>query len=197
MLAQYNLQPISYRQCIQFVGDGISKLVSRALGASLHQNPEAETEPEFLRQAVTLFRENYANHLVDQTRLYPGVFETLSKLQALKLAVVSNKSYDFTVEILTRLKIADFFDLILGGDSLKEKKPSPQPFFHILDKFNIPPDLALIVGDGENDILAGKSAGIMTCGVIYGFRSKEEITSLEPDFMIKEFSEIQSLKCLN
>jgi len=197
MLARYNFQPISYRQCIQFVGDGIPKLVSRALGASVHQNPNAETEPEVLRQAVELFRENYANHLVDQTRLYPGVSETLSKLCDFKLAVISNKSYDFSVEILTRLQIVEFFDLILGGDSLAEKKPSPQPILYALDKFKISPAQALIVGDGENDILAGKSAGIATCGTTYGFRSKAEIATLEPDFMIGKFSEIQSLKCLS
>ncbi|MDD5766730.1 MAG: phosphoglycolate phosphatase [Candidatus Marinimicrobia bacterium] len=196
MLAQYNLQPISYRQCIQFVGDGIPKLVNRALGASVHQNPNAETEPEFLCQAVTLFRENYAKHLVDHTRLYPSVSETLSKLCDFKLAVISNKSYDFSVEILTRLQILDLFDLILGGDSLVEKKPSPQPILYALEKFNVSPNKALMVGDGENDILAGKSAGIMTCGVTYGFRSKTDIVALRPDFTIGKFYELLSIHCL-
>jgi len=86
--------------------------------------------------------------------------------------------------------------LILGGDSLEEKKPSPQPILYFLDKFNISPDQALIVGDGQNDILAGKSAGILTCAVTYGFRSETEIASLEPDYMISKFSELLSLNCL-
>ena len=196
MLAHYNFQPISYQQCIRFVGDGIPKYVNRALGASVHQNPDVEIDPEFLKQAINLFREYYANHLLDQTRLYPGVIETLSKLRDFKLAVITNKSYDFSSEILTRLKIVDFFSLILGGDSLEEKKPSPQPILYFLDKFNISPDQALIVGDGQNDILAGKSAGILTCAVTYGFRSETEIASLEPDYMISKFSELLSLNCL-
>lgn len=195
-LENYGFKPITFEQCINFVGDGTTQLVSRSLGMSAHDDPNFDWNNEFLVESVNRFLSIYTEHLVDRTHLYPGVAKTLKKIEGINLAVISNKSYDLSVEILSRLKIIDRFDLVLGGDSLEEKKPSAEPLRYALRQFGIDPQLALMVGDGSNDIFAGRSANTKTCGVTYGFRSPEIIRSLQPDYQIDRFEDILNLPCI-
>ena len=84
-----------------------------------------------------------------------------------------------------------FFDAILGSDNGLPKKPDPTAIHHFLEKFKTSPKETVIVGDSKVDIETGKNAGILTCGVTYGFRPVSEIENAKPDFIISKFSELK------
>jgi phosphoglycolate phosphatase len=122
--------------------------------------------------------------------LYPHVKETLEYFGRKKRAVVSNKLHHLTVAVLAGLGIEACFDAILGGDSLPERKPDPEPLNQMLRTFGVKPTVALIVGDGAADIEAGKRAGVFTCGVTYGLGDKEELVQAKPDLLIDDLRQL-------
>lgn len=180
----YALKPFSPKiysveETKAMVGSGISKLL-----ASLLPNKN-----DISKDAVTnRFFEYYANHLLDNTKVYPHVKETLSKLSGYKKAVVSNKREFFSKTILDRLGISEFFDIIFGSDSVPEIKPSPVPILKLFKIFNVSRNEALIIGDSNYDIESGRAAGIKTVAVTYGFRSREVLK--DADFIIDSFDEL-------
>ena len=178
-LKPYNHKIYSVEETKAMVGSGISKLLESLV-------PEKD---DISKKAVTdRFLEYYTNHLLDNTRIYPHVEQTLSKLSGYRKAVVSNKREFLSKAILDGLGISKFFDVIFGSDSVPEKKPSPVPMIKLLNIFNLTCDQALIIGDSNYDIESGKAAGIKTVAVTYGFRSKDVLK--DADFIIDSFSEI-------
>jgi phosphoglycolate phosphatase-like HAD superfamily hydrolase len=95
-----------------------------------------------------------------------------------------------TVAVLRGLGVENQFDAILGGDSAAEKKPHPALIHDVLNQFRIVPTDALIVGDGDTDVEAGKRAGVITCGVTYGLGSKEGLVAAQPDIIIDDLTEL-------
>ncbi len=184
VLIELDCSPLALPEVMQNVGDGVRKLLERSL------------PPERQRQvgaAAEIFRQHYREHLLDHTSLYAGVREVLQLFQSNKMAVVSNKPEAFTREIVAGLGIDAAFGCILGGDSLAEMKPSPEPVLHVLRELGGTPQATLMVGDGLTDIHAGQAAGTQTCGVTYGFRSKAELASAEPDFLIDDIRELMDV----
>lgn len=183
-LQQLRRPPLPLPVLTGFVGDGARTLVARALG-----NPEIND----LETALRFFRAYYAEHLVDHSRLYDGVLETLQHFRHKKKALLSNKPQEFTEPLLARLDLSKFFDVVVGARPDLKLKPDPQPVHFILEQLGIPATGAMIIGDGENDVLAGKAAGITTCAVTYGIRPAEKLLPLQPDFVIHNFSELKAL----
>jgi phosphoglycolate phosphatase-like HAD superfamily hydrolase len=95
-----------------------------------------------------------------------------------------------TVAVLRGLGVESCFDMILGGDSAPQKKPDPSLLQRALIGFAVPAERALMVGDGDIDIEAGKRAGVVTCGVTYGLGRKQDIIAAAPDFIIDSLSEL-------
>jgi HAD superfamily hydrolase (TIGR01509 family) len=122
--------------------------------------------------------------------LYPDVRKTLNYFCDQKRVVVSNKVHRLTVSVLRGLGVETEFDLILGADSALEKKPHPALLNHVLRRFGVPRDRALIVGDGDTDMEAGKRAGIITCGVTYGLGDRDKLLAAQPDFIIDNLREL-------
>jgi phosphoglycolate phosphatase len=87
------------------------------------------------------------------------------------------------------------FDAILGGDSAVEKKPHPALIHDALNRFGIMPAHALIVGDGDTDVEAGRRAGVVTCGVTYGLGNKEGLIAAQPDVLIDDLAELSGYFC--
>jgi phosphoglycolate phosphatase len=180
--ARQNLPPVSTATVVGWVGDGAPVLVARALGV-----PEKEAgTSERAAEGLTFFREHYPAHMLDRARPYPGVAETLEALSAAgrTLAVVSNKPEAMCVRMLDGLGLARFFTDVLGGDSLPVKKPDPAPVRHVLERHGVEPARAALVGDGAQDMLAGRAAGVTTVAALYGFRSREELLPTRPDHWI-------------
>ena len=167
----------------RYVGDGSAVLLSRALGG----------HDELLEQAVGIYTVHQSRNLVVRSHLYPGVKETLEHFRSLPMAVVTNKTLEFSEPLLETLGIRPYFRMIIGADAGLPLKPAPDAFQRIMKGLGIAKEYAAVVGDGTTDILAGRAAGITTCAVTYGFRSEEELRAVGPNHVIHAFPELKKL----
>jgi len=188
-LKPFGQKTYSVEETKAMVGSGISKLLESLLPAT--PLLRGGGEPSDKETVTNRFLEYYSEHLLDNTKAYPYVKETLSKLGNYKKAVVSNKRESLSKSILKGLGILKFFDIVFGSDSVPEKKPSPAPILKLLERYNVTCDEAVIIGDSNYDIEAGKAGGIKTIAVAYGFRSREVLK--DADFIIDSFDELPDI----
>lgn len=181
-LRQYGIQELSVQETKKMVGEGITRLIEKILG-----DEKIHMRDEIIRR----FIEYYSEHLADYSREYPHVRETLEQLGGYKKAVISNKRESLSVELLEKLDLLKYFNLVAGSDTTSEKKPSPVPIFHIMGKLESKPNESMIVGDSSFDIEAGKKAGIKTVAVTYGYREKHHLQ--DADYMIDSLKDLTSL----
>ncbi|HEX9786441.1 MAG TPA: HAD-IA family hydrolase, partial [Candidatus Binatia bacterium] len=138
---------------------------------------------------------HYEKHLLDRTVLYPGVRDVLAHFRGKRRVVVSNKIHRLTEAVVRGLGVENHFDAIFGGDSAPEKKPHPALLEMTLERFRIAAPAALMVGDGDIDVEAGKRAGVMTCGVTYGLGDRGQLIAAKPDFLIDQLTELPKYFC--
>jgi phosphoglycolate phosphatase len=169
-----------------FIGEGVRLLLERALRAT--QTTEPSTHD--VENAWQIYQRQYSAHMLDQTRLYPGVAETLEDLRAWPKAVVTNKPYEFTAELLERIGLLKHFKVVLGGNSLPERKPSPLMLLEAARRCEIAPVECLMIGDSWVDIEAGRKAGMQTVGYVGGFRGRAELEAAGANYLIEEFNEL-------
>lgn len=193
MLAQLSLSPLPKHVIQNAVGKGSKNLVWRCLAHALNHEPE----PVFFTQALTIYEQAYQQALYVETTLFPHVTETLKQLKShnYQLACVTNKDIRFTRPILEQANLAEYFDLILGGSCLPERKPHPLPLQHVCQVFAVQPDALLMIGDSENDVLSAKQAGCPVICVPYGYRHGKALEHLEADLLIEDFRELSHLLC--
>jgi phosphoglycolate phosphatase len=174
-----------------WVGNGVERLVRRALTGTL----DGEPDPADFERAYPIFLELYAAHNGEQARLYPGVPEGLAAAEArgLKLGCVTNKAARFTEPLLAALGIADRFGIIISGDTLPEKKPSPLPLLHAAEAFGVAPSASLMVGDSISDVKAARAAGFPVICVSYGYNHGRDIREAEPDAVVDSLAELHEL----
>jgi phosphoglycolate phosphatase len=179
--AMLGLEPLDDAYVYSRVGYGTEHLLRQSLPKD-YENRFEEILERFLK--------HYEEHLLDTTVLYPHVKEVLERFGAKKKAVVTNKRLNFSVAVLRGLGVESAFDVIVGGDCGLEKKPDPGLLRHVLDEVNVAADKALMIGDGEPDIRAGKAAGVHTCAVLYGLCNSNDLLAAMPDFAISDMSEL-------
>jgi phosphoglycolate phosphatase len=184
MLTSLGRRPVSRDRVRGFVGQGARRLAEKAM-------PNAA--PEEIEIGLSQFLAYNEEHIVDKTRLYPGVMETLSLLRqkGLILTVVSNKNVALCRKVLSTLGAEEFFATVVGADSLPQRKPSPAPLLMVLREFGVEPGNAVIVGDSINDIAAGKAAKVFTVGCTYGYGDLPEIE--DADYRIDSLPELPDL----
>jgi len=177
------LEPLPRETVRGFVGDGLEAFLQRSLPTP------------FIEPARPVFKAYYRDHLTDQTRVYPGVIETLTKLKAAgcRMAVVTNKPKVFALKIIEQLQLKPFIDVTLGGDSLPQRKPAPEPFLKTLELLSGEKSNALVVGDGHQDIKAAKAAHLPVCGVLYGMGFPERVKELKPDYTIQQMEDLLAI----
>jgi phosphoglycolate phosphatase len=181
----YGARLSSEKEVAVFVGDGVVKLVQRAL---------PELPRAGLEEAVTTFKKFYREHCLDHSRVYPGVRETLRYFRRKKMAVVTNKPVRVSGYMLEELGLHSYFAVLIGGDSLKNKKPHPEPILSALKTLGIrDAKRAVMVGDGPNDVRSGRAAGARTCGVKSNIGDYQKLTKSRPDFMIKDMKELMRI----
>lgn len=186
-----DLPPLPAGVVESYVGDGLANLVHRILTDS--RNGSAGQEE--WEKAFAFYIRYYRSHLCDHTRLYPETEAGLGLLKTLgiPLVVITNKNEVLAAELLKQLGLADYFSLVLGGDSLAEKKPSPLPLLHAAEVLNIEPADMMMVGDSQNDILAAKAAGCLSVGVTFGYGDMTMLSqddATKPDWIIGSLPEI-------
>lgn len=179
--AEFDLAALPDELVYAHVGRGVEYLLRHAL---------PEENPGHFEAVMRVFLERYEHHLLDKTVLYPSVHHVLNHFRNKTRVVVSNKVYRLSVAVLRGLGIEQQFDAILGGDSVADKKPHPALLNAVLQRFSVPGAKAVMVGDGETDIEAGRRAGVITCGVTYGLGNKSALVEARPDFLIDDLDEL-------
>ena len=162
MRVSFGLKELPRESVVRMVGNGARVLVARAL---------ADTPGMDLDEAFRRYRHEYDTHLIDETRLYPGVPEALEALKnaGFRLAVFTNKPFKSTGFILKGLGIESFFPVVVGADSGFPLKPEPEALYHILKETGSDAVGSWMVGDNWTDMDSGSNAGIKTAFCTYGF----------------------------
>lgn len=188
-LAELGRETLPDTRVLKFVGEGARLLIERALRADQNGAPlDCDVD-----HALEVFRRHYREHLLDRTRVYPEVTETLARLDHIPKAVVTNKPYEFTTPLLEGIGLSPYFDVVIGGDCLSERKPSPLMLFEAARRCGAHASECLMIGDSRVDVEAGRAANMKTCGYIPGFRGRTELVEAGVDYVIERFSELCAL----
>jgi phosphoglycolate phosphatase len=184
LLAEEGLRQVDLDEVKSMIGDGVAKLVERALSAT---GGGLSRLPALVARFLQIYEVNASRH----TEAYPGVADTLAGLRGLglPLAVVTNKPYAATIEILEALGLRAYFDAVIGGDTLPERKPHPAPILAALRRLGVAPEAALMVGDNYHDVQAARAAGVRAFAVTYGYSHKPH-AELGADRLINTMSEL-------
>lgn len=190
MLIELGRQTFEQSVFRRWIGNGARVMVQRALSGS--DTIAEDLDPQLLERALATFFAIYRQNVCIKTVLYDGVLDTLKQLKArgLHLAVLTNKPFEFVEPINRSLEIHSLFDLVLGGDSLPDKKPHPAPLLHACKYFGIEPNQALMVGDSTNDIVAAHNADIQSIGLTYGYNYGKDIGLDNPALVLSDFADI-------
>ncbi|MGA2107796.1 MAG: HAD-IA family hydrolase [Syntrophorhabdales bacterium] len=157
----YGVSEVSVAETVTLIGEGLTRLIEKVI-----ERKAPGLDPGTL---VARFLEHYSAHVADLTRPYPGVEKVLKALSRYKKAIVSNKTEALSMKVLEALDLLKYFDCVLGGDTLTEKKPSPAPILDVLSRLDMRPEEALIIGDSIYDIEAGRAAGVKTVAALCGY----------------------------
>ncbi len=181
-LKPYGLKNLTVDDTVKMVGEGITRLIEKLLGDEKIQARD---------DVIKKFLDYYSEHLIDYSSVYPYVKETLDKLDGYKRAVISNKREYLSTELLGKLDLLKYFNLVIGSDTTPEKKPSAIPVIHAVTKLGVSPQESIIVGDSSYDIEAGKKAGLKTVAVTYGYRERQYL--MDADYMIDSMEKLLEL----
>lgn len=176
------------REIRSYLGNGIQRLIELSLPADVS---EAETE-----KVYNEFLPYYKEHALDETKAYDGITDTIIELKdkGYLTALVSNKA-DVVVQKLVNRFFNGLFDFTIGQKDGINRKPAPDMVNLALNTFNVQPGEALYIGDSEVDVETARNALMDVMCVSYGFRDKEDLIRLNPDFIVDSPTEI--LKVLN
>ena len=174
---------LEHKVIYAYVGNGAPMLVRRALGLEII---ETDFEP-----AYDYFIRYYAQHCLDNTRLYPGVREALDRFHAEQttMAVLTNKPVRISTQIIRQLGLGDHFFRVFGGNSFEQKKPDPIGINTLLSETGLPREKAMMVGDSGVDVRTARNAHVHSCGVSYGFQP-ESLKEFPPDILVDDLREL-------
>ena len=169
------------------VGHGIPNLVSQF-------SPEGCQSPLLLANTLAQFQEYYGAHNMDKTEPYPGIPELLDHLKAagVQMAVYSNKADEFS-KVIVEHYFPGMFQLIRGKVDGVPVKPDPTGVRSVMKELGADPAETLFVGDSSVDIRTGHNAGMTTCGVTWGFRSRESLVEAGADNLADTAAELESM----
>jgi len=162
LMAAHGLAPFSLAETAAMVGDGVAKLVERAFAAR---------GGRFDAAAVAAYSADYSQHVAVESKLFPGVRETLDGLakEGWRLAVCTNKPEVATRLLLTATGLAPLFSAVGGGDSFPTRKPDPAHLLATLRAAAGEPGAAVMAGDHRNDVLAARGAGVPCVFAAWGY----------------------------
>ena len=172
-----------------YIGDGLADMVGKALTETDGQAPAPADVDAF----VTRYRAWYAEHWLDTTKLYPGAQALLDALAARgdRLALVSNKAEGACRGILATLGLESVFEVVSGGDTYPERKPDAGPVRRTLERLDVPLAAGVMIGDGPQDIGAGRAAGVRTIGVGWGLHPGDRLADAGTDVVVESFEELR------
>lgn len=182
-LRSYDMQERTIDEVRRFVGNGVKKLMERAI-------PQGLDNPKF-EECYATFRKHYLEHSLDTTRPYPGVPEMLEKLKCdgAKLAVVSNKFYAATQELVHHF-FGEWVEVAIGERPDIRKKPAPDTVLEALRQLGMRRETAVYIGDSDVDIDTARNCGMPCISVLWGFRSKNFLLEHGATHLVTDPTEI-------
>ena len=183
MLREMDYPPVSQELLASYIGNGIGWLVKRALTGDMHATPDAA----LYEHALPIFEKHYSELLLG-SKPYGGAIEGLEAMRAagFRLGCITNKAARFTGPLLEGTGLAKYFEIVVSGDTLPEKKPHPLPLWHAAKFFGVPIEQLLLIGDSLNDTLAARAAGCPVFCVPYGYNHGEPVETLDTDAVIAD-----------
>jgi phosphoglycolate phosphatase len=185
LLGEYDAPPLTEADVRSMIGDGVGRLVSRALAA----RGLGRGAPDFQQAALARFLALYDRCLTAQTKPYPPVIETLTALRrrGFRMAVCTNKPLEPTRRILAALRLADFFGAVIGGDSLPTRKPAPEPLLTAISRSGGIPERSAMIGDSANDILCARAAGVAGILIPSDYGPADSGAATDADLSLPDF----------
>ncbi len=186
-LRTHGMPERSLEEVRQFVGNGVKKLMERAIPNGL-ENPLFE-------ETLQTFRQHYLLHNLDTTLPYPGIMEMLQQLKAQgkRIAVVSNKFYAATQDLCKHF-FGDTIQVAIGEREDIKKKPAPDTVLEALRQLQVTRQDAVYVGDSEVDVETARNSGIPCISVLWGFRNKSFLLSHGATTFIETPNELTNCK---
>ena len=185
-LQQCELKIVTEHQVRKWVGNGSLKLISRALA---FQKVESQTE---IARLHTAFLTCYAQVLNRESVLYTDVKYLLDNIQQhnIPMAIVTNKPIQFVPDLLAAFEIDEYFSVLIGGDSLPNKKPHPMPLLHIAEQFKLNVTDMYMVGDSASDIQAANAANMPCILLKQGYHQNVDLTQFNPLFFLEDIRQL-------
>ncbi|WP_069997401.1 HAD family hydrolase [Cellulosilyticum sp. I15G10I2] len=170
-----------------YIGNGVYKLVERML-------PEECRNEKMIEKARGIFEEYYKVHSLDHTKPYEGIITLLHTLkeQGVLMAVASNKPDIYTKE-LVGLMFEDKITLAFGQRIGVIPKPDPQVILDILEHFKVDKSECIYIGDSDVDMYTAKNAGVTSVGVLWGYRTREELIESGAHYIVSEVKGLEEL----
>lgn len=170
----------------RFVGNGVKKLMERAI-------PDGLENPKFDETYAT-FRRHYLEHSLDTTKPYEGIPEVLAELKrrGKKLAIVSNKFYAATQELAKHF-FPETIQVAIGERENIHKKPAPDTVLEAMRQLGVGKEGSIYIGDSDVDIDTAKNVGIPCISVLWGFRDKDFLIGHGATHLIKTPKELLEL----
>lgn len=186
-LEQLGWPLVTELQVREWVGKGAAKLCETVL-----EHLFGQVDAQKQKKLLDTFLDVYARELCVNTTIYDGVLAFLEYCQShnILMACVTNKPEHLAEGILESLKLACFFEMVVGGDTLPERKPHPLPLLHCMQQQNVDKAGTLMVGDSSNDVEAARCAGIDCIVVSYGYNHGENIYDCQPQQVVDSLFEL-------
>ena len=185
-LSAHGMPHITLEQTRRYVGNGVAKLVERAVP----HGTDKETTEDVLKD----FKTHYSVHSMDKTKPYKGMVELMTKLKndGYSMAIVSNKLKE-AVEELAEIYFPGLVDVAMGDTPDIPKKPEPDMIFKALELLNVGKDEAVFIGDSEVDVATGINSGMDMITVLWGFRDMEELKKAGAEVFAKNAVELEKI----
>ena len=189
MMIALGKPPIGNERVRNWVGNGVPRLVERALTGQLDGVPNND---EF-DKAFPIFLDLYSRNSCVRSHLYDGVMDGLNYLMSKDYLIgcVTNKAEQFTTPLLKSLGIFDYFKIVISGDTLEKKKPDPLPLIHSANFFKLNPKECLMLGDSVSDVKASRAAGFNIICMSYGYNHGNNIADENPDLVIDSMRQLR------
>ena len=191
MMSELGMPERGEKRVRHWVGNGVERLVKRALVNQLDGEPDEALFSKALPVFEALYRENTSK----RSRLYQGVKEALDflKTTGVRLGCVTNKASQFTLPLLQDLGVHDYFEVVICGDMVERKKPDPMPLLQAAEQLQTEAKASMMLGDSMSDVNAARAAGFQIVCMSYGYNHGEDIRDYDPDAVIDSMAEIKHI----
>jgi phosphoglycolate phosphatase len=181
---------VTQQQVNDWIGHGTRELLIQALAFTDQTTAEAVRSRADFAGIESVFSSHYQQRCGTRSQLYPQVRETLQTLHAagVKQVVMTNKEGRYTQTVLEAHRLVSLFDRVISGDTLPVKKPNPAGIHDCMQRFGVPAERVLFVGDSSIDVATARNAGIAVWALPYGYNMGEPIEACQPDRVIQDLS---------